>query len=305
MRRLGWIGWIACLAVALLLAATHANACSECMCGTPFPADALGGVVPMQFRWGFEDRYLSKSNGLDEGPGIEQEREHRVAAFGSWRARNRLALLVKAPYNVKDLRETPLGEATEARTSRGFGDAEATALIGVLHTNGAYAATVGAVLGVVAPTGNHSARNVTGELLDQHLQPGSGAWSGTAGANVSAALGRGLVDASVLGRLNGASGRGYRYGRTLLYNLGYTSPSLNGWQLLAQMNGRSSAHDRNEDGTLGANTGGTVVYAAPGVRWTSAIGLGLEAGVQVPVARALYGTQTEHVTAHLAVSVSR
>ncbi len=301
MRR---FGWIACLAVALLGPAAGAQACSECMCGTPFPADALGGVVPMQFRWGFEDRYLSKSNGLDDGPGVEQEREHRVAAFGLWRARNRLALLVKAPYNVKELHETPLGEPTDTRTSRGFGDAEATALIGLLHTNGAHAATLGAVLGVIAPTGSNSARNGVGELLDQHLQPGSGAWAGTGGVHLSAAMGRGLVDASVLGRLNGTSGRGYRYGRTLLYNLGYTSPSLNGWQLLAQLNGRSSAHDRNEDGTQGANTGGSVLYLAPGARWTSGIGMGVEAGVQVPVARALYGVQTEHVTAHLAVSVS-
>src|SRR5438132_1526140 len=41
--------------------ATQVRACSQCMCGTPFPAEALGGVVPMQVRYGFEDRYLSKA----------------------------------------------------------------------------------------------------------------------------------------------------------------------------------------------------------------------------------------------------
>ena len=55
------------------------------LCGTPFPSDVLGGVVPTQFTYGLEERYLSKSNALDEGPGEEQEGEHGVAAFALWR----------------------------------------------------------------------------------------------------------------------------------------------------------------------------------------------------------------------------
>src|SRR5438477_569376 len=103
------------------------------MCGTPFPADALGGVVPAQVRYGFEDRYLSKSNALDEGPGEEREREHRVSAFGVWRPLDRVALLARLPYAVKEIRQTPLGEATETRTSRGLGDGEVMALIGLVR----------------------------------------------------------------------------------------------------------------------------------------------------------------------------
>src|SRR5881392_2060717 len=115
---------------------SKARACSQCMCGTPFPADALGGVVPMQVRYGFEDRYLAKSNGLDERPGIEREREHRVSAFVLWRATDRLALLGRLPYNVKEIRESPLGAEASTQSSSGFGDAEVSGLVGLAHTNG-------------------------------------------------------------------------------------------------------------------------------------------------------------------------
>lgn len=37
-------------------------------------------------------------------------------------------------------------------------------------------------------------------------------------------------------------------------------------RLLAQLNGRTAEQDQFEDGTIGENTGGTVIYLTPGVR---------------------------------------
>ena len=91
----------------------------------------------------------------------------------------------------------------------------------------------------------------------------------------------------------------------LLYNAGYTSPSCRGWELLAQLNGRTAARDRLEDGAVGENTGGTVVYAAPGARWRSGIGVTLEAAAQIPVLEELNGDQDEHATLRIALSVDR
>src|SRR5262245_33959430 len=51
--------------------AGRAQGCSQCICGTPFPATVVGGVVQMQLTYGFEERYLSKTSGVDEGPGDE------------------------------------------------------------------------------------------------------------------------------------------------------------------------------------------------------------------------------------------
>ena len=63
--------------------------------------------------------------------------------------------------------------------------------------------------------------------------------------------------------------------------------------------------DRLEDGTMGENTGGTVTYLAPGLRWSSPLGPTVEGSVQFPVAQSLYGEQTEHATGRLTLSISR
>jgi hypothetical protein len=299
LRLAGWG-----VVVAALVIAPRAYTCSQCLCGTPFPADLLGGVVPLQLRYGFEERYLSKANALDESPGSEREREHRIAGFALWRPTNRIALLGRLPYNVKQITESPAGEVETTQRAQGLGDLELQVLVGLVQSPGPRPRFVGVVAGFEAPTG---ASDVSrgGERLDAHLQPGTGAWSGTGGIHAGLARRAGLLDASILGRANGTNAHGYHYGHVLLYNAGYTSPSRRGWELLAQLNGRTAARDRLEDGTLGENTGGTVVYAAPGARWRSGIGVTLEAAAQIPVLEELNGDQDEHATLRIALSVDR
>jgi hypothetical protein len=274
------------------------------MCGTPFPADVMGGVVPTSFTWGVEERYLSKSNALDQGPGEEQEREHRVGAFALWRPLNRLAVVARLPYAVKDITTRPQGGAATIDRAHGLGDAELLAMVGVVHIGGPLPLTVGVVGGAAAPTGANELKDDSGERLDAHLQSGTGAWSGTGGINVAIAAGADVWEASLLGRTSGTNAHGYRYGNVLLYNAGFTSRAWNGTRLLMQLNGRAASRDRLEDGTLGENTGGSVLYAAPGLRWVSTLGLSIEAAVQIPVAQALFGAQTEHTTARLSLAMS-
>ena len=282
-----------------------AQACSQCMCGTPFPAGVLGGVVPMQLTYGIEERFLSKTSGLDEGPGQEQEHEHRVAGFAIWRPLHRLALLARLPYNVKQVADRVGPAAPQVQTSRGVGDAELTALIGIARGADRHAMTLGLVLAATAPTGSNQARDAAGQRLDVHLQPGTGAWSGTVGLDLARSDGRGTWDASVLDRRSATSTHGYRYGQTVLYNAGFTSTSWGGVQLLAQINGRWAQRDRLEDGAVGENTGGMVTYAVPGVRWRLGPGLGVEGALQVPVAQRLDGDQREHTTGRVSLSMSR
>ena len=121
----------ACVLVTIAGFANGADACSQCMCGTPFPAGVLGRVVPTQVTYGIEDRYLSKTSGLDDGPGEQQELEHRVAGIAAWRPSDHLALLGRLPYDIKQVIE-PAGQARQGtRASRGVGDAELTALVGL------------------------------------------------------------------------------------------------------------------------------------------------------------------------------
>ena len=150
--------WIMLIVTCLWLSAAglfdRAQACSQCMCGTPFPASVLGGVVPMQFTYGIEERYLSKTSALDEGPGVEREREHRVAGFVMWRPLNRLAVLGRLPYNFKQVTDVVGPAPPNTQTSRGVGDAELTLLMGVARTASRHAMTLGVVLGATAPSGS-------------------------------------------------------------------------------------------------------------------------------------------------------
>jgi len=290
---------------ASLLSVCEADACSQCMCGTPFPADVLGGTVPMQLRFGFEDRYLSKSNALDEEPGVESEREHRIAGFAVWRPTTRAALLARLPYTVKELSERPEGGAEGTRTTRGVSDLEVQGLLQVTQFSGAREGWLALILGGTAPTGSNELRDDAGERLDAHLQPGSGAWTGTGGLHAALRVRSGVLDASFMDRLSGTSRHGYRYGNALLYNTGYATRDFSGWKLLAQLNGRSAARDRFEDGTLGEHTGGSVLYFAPGLRWQGPSGVVAEGTVQIPVMESLHGEQDEHTTARLALSMGR
>lgn len=298
-----WMAALVTTAAAALVG--PARACSQCMCGTPFPAGVLGGVVPKQVTYGIEDRYLSKTSGIDDGPGEEDEREHRMSGFAMWRPLDRLALVGRLPWNMKQVtgRAGSAGRATQA--SRGLGDVELTALAGLYRGAGRHAVNLGLVLGGTAPTGANDARDAAGERLDIHSQPGAGAWSGTVGLDFAMNGARGTWDASVLERTNGSSAHGYRYGNALLYNAGFTSHAWNGVQLLAQLNGRWAARDRLEDGRIGANTGGTVTYVAPGLRWLLGSGLGVEGTLQAPFAHRLFGDQVERTTGRLSLSMSR
>src|SRR5262249_43624943 len=160
-------------------------------------------------------------NALEEEPGFEEEREHRVAAFGIWRPTDRLALLGRLPYNVKEITESPEGEDELVARHSGLGDAEVLAMIGLAQP--ANRGTVAMVLGLTAPTGSNDAEK-DGERLDEHLQSGTGAWSATAGLNGELSLPKGTLEASVLGRWNGTNDAGYRYGNAALFNVGYLSP---------------------------------------------------------------------------------
>jgi hypothetical protein len=159
--------------------------------------------------------------------------------------------------------------------------------------------------GFTAPTGRNHLADDTGARLEQHLQPGTGAWSGQAGLEVPAPVGSFLVEADVSGRMNGANDIGYHYGDALLYDAGADTKRYGAWQFLAHVNGRSAEQDRvNDEGELDPNSGGAVTYIAPGVRFFGVMGLVVDASAQFPVVESLTGDQDEHATARLSVSLA-
>jgi hypothetical protein len=207
----------------------------------------------------------------------------------------------------KQITTSVVGEPASIATSDGLGDAELTALVKLREfaLGGERSGLLSLVAGGRLPTGANQKTDATGARLDEHLQPGSGAWSGLAGADLTLPLRAGRCDLNASYRANSENSLHYQYGNAFLYNVGFARRLASVWELSLQANGRLAEQDRLEDGSLGANTGGHVLYASPTVRWFAGAGVLLEAGIQVPVASALHGVQQEHTTGRLALSLAR
>src|SRR5215831_7002172 len=144
----------------LLGSASLASACSQCMCGSPLPAAYLWGPEPDHFRFGFEERYLSKANALDAEPGTEDENEHRVSGYGLWRPVEPVLLLGRLPYSFREQIQTPVGGPQTTTRNSGFSDAELTVSWRVVQpwVGEGRRATVSLLGGAIAPTGSNNAK---------------------------------------------------------------------------------------------------------------------------------------------------
>jgi hypothetical protein len=290
----------------LLLGADRALACSQCLCGSPTPAGYLLDAPAGYFSYGIEDRYLSKENGLDDGPGTETQVEHRISPLVVYRPSTRFSLQARWPYAVKTNTQMPADAPEQITTSSGLGDANVVGRFDAFHAGSAITrrSSVALVGSVTAPTGSDDKTDASGERLDQHLQPGTGAWSWMAGVAADMSLRSTAWTASVLARANQANSYGYKYGTSVLYNVGYARTLSTSWEGALELNGRTSQSDLTEDGTLDPNSGGTLLYLAPSVRWTWAGSTSLRLLVQVPIVQSLTGVQTEHTSAILGVTYS-
>jgi hypothetical protein len=297
------VSGVASLAFVLAGTALPAYGCSECLCGSPTPPGYLLGEYARGLSYGLEDRYLSKANALAEGPGDERQVEHRIAGFLVYRPAPRAALQLRLPYVFKTNTQRPAGEPEQIAHGRGIGDAEALARLDVWRFGNLFSrrGALALIAAGAAPTGSNEARDAAGERLDAHLQPGTGAWAGTLGLATDASFLSAAVSASIVGRLNGTSRHGYHYGDAVLFNLGCARTLGPRWQAALELNGRSAGRDRTEDGSRDPNSGGSLLYAAPGLRWSGPGGIGLDLLVQIPVARSLNGVQSERTTGRLAL----
>lgn len=292
------------LALLLLLGSSSlAQACSQCMCGSPLPAASLWGPEPDHFRFGLDERYQSKSNALDDVPGMEDESEHRISGYGLWRPLNPLLVLGRLPYSFRENVQTPIGGPQTTERNSGFSDAELTGMWRVAQpwVGEGRRATISLIGGLTMPTGSNNAKDENGNRFDEHVQTGAGMWRETAGGIAVLPVGPGSLDIDAAGRWNGTNSFDYHYGDTFLANVGYTSRRVGNWQLVGFFNGRYAAKD--EDGAdFAPNTGGTMIYAAPALRYWGSGGWIADFAVQVPVVSNLYGIQEEHTTARLGIS---
>jgi hypothetical protein len=291
---------------ATLLAAPRSHAsCGSSSC--PLDTNALNQPKKGQFTFDLSLQYIdqdqprigTRSARVGEIP-AEQHDEvrtlNRIATLAiGYAPADRLQVSVALPYvsrdhdhlaSSHDHHDGTLVEdhniVPESWDLRGAGDVVVQARWRAAEFNPWTQSRLWLIGGVKLPTGRHDLQNDDGEAAELPVQPGSGAMDGIAGVayqggfvthtRLSGDMGNyALVPwfASATYQFRGHATDGYRLGNELQLNAGTTYPLTPRIEALAQLNGRVREHDRIADEPEEeAFTGGTYVYASPGVRIT-------------------------------------
>lgn len=204
---------------------------------------------------------------------------------------------VAIPYISKSL-DRPAAAST--LRAEGLGDAAVVGKYRFFQNTGAGETTEAAVLfGVELPTGRDSVKN-GGVTLPQSFQLGSGSVDAIIGGAFTRIQGRWLVNADLIAKIN-TEANDFQFGNSLRFDVGghfrayparyerYDQMTIN---LVAELNGIWADENQLNGSDIGAS-GGTKVFATPGIQVIVSESLLFEGAVQLPVAMNLNGTQLE------------
>lgn len=286
---------LAAAAAAALVATPPARACSVCACGDPLLVASDPAAITGQLRLQLDTEYLRVDAGNEADPAVTDrltQWSHRLNAV--YRPVERLALSATVPLVSKVIRAEGGGVSTATSDATGLGDVELGAryaLWRAVSFGRGRVQEVAVSAGSSLPTGPNGLRRA-GERIDEHGQPGTGAWGPFAGIHYRFEEGRWVAFASLSGRVHGENGHRYTYGPAALW-------SVHGQYLPARrvavdlgVDGRHAAADRGA-GEAVVNTGGTVISAAPGVYVNAVGGAWLFVRGQIPLVKNFRGRQDQ------------
>ena len=311
----------ACLSIAAT--PTPARACSVCLPGDPLfsnhgtSAQSEGNLsLNLQAKgWRKEAAHLPHGDedddhdhapgGHADAPGLERNESERVDLYLSWTPVDRLTLTLDVPWAFNEIEDLEDGST---HSLSGLGDVSLQASWVAWRSRDVLPDTWLELRALLkAPTGRHD-RDRDGEV-DPHLQPGTGSWDVGLGVAAVHRFEKGSVYASLMHRWNDEGrfdGLDYQYGDVLLANLAlevplghaFGAPALEGLTLGGELNFRWADFDR-VNGERFRDSGGTIVYVTPSLRWRLPIDIGprplsLRLAVQVPLSSSsLHGRQDE------------
>jgi len=156
--------------------------------------------------------------------------------------------------------------------------------------------------GIKFPTGVTDMKNAEGELAEVTIQPGTGSYDGIVGVNARQSLGTvptfsGLVGTmpvivGITYQVSGLGTDGYRFGNALLAHVGTEYPLARAATFLFQINGKFQGYaDVGSTGEPRENTGGTWIFASPGLSLMVTDVVSAYAFVQFPVYQNVHGIQ--------------
>jgi hypothetical protein len=291
MRRLAPLA----AALALLLAAPEALACSVCGCGDPLVGVGQVAGPAGQFGVELDGQYLFQKAGGEEPGTIDVLNQWSLLLTASYTPVANLNLVVTLPWVWKDMQmEMEDGTRMSSSNLNGFGDMQVGArwffwesldlLHGIRHTLSVSASTF-------IPTGKNSATDAEGIRIDEHGQVGTGGWGPNAGLFYRMQGDLWSAYAGAWGLYRTTNSYGYRFGPAALWTVAGQYQPLDWLAVALGIDGRVAGADV-QDGIDVENTGGLVLAAVPAVYAKVFPGGWLLAKAQLPVATDLNGIQT-------------
>ncbi len=213
---------------------------------------------------------------------------------------DRLTLSVQLPYVRHDsIRAAePGGDVEGLGSVAGFGDATVLAQYRLTRGEEGGLALIG---GLKMPTGSTHERDSYGERFETEHQPGTGSWDAIFGASAGTEIGAATLTASAIyqlagkgaqetrlgDRLQGGIAIGHHFGPAEHHHHDHDADEPHehhhkSWdafvEVAGQWEGRQTIAGEREE-----SSGGSWVYAAPGVRFNSASGWSAAAAVALPL----------------------
>lgn len=281
--------------VTAMAAPSRALACSVCACGDPLLIASDPAAMTGQLRLQLDTEYLRIDAGNEEDPALTDELTQWSYRLNvAYRPIDALTLTATLPVVSKELRTAGGGASMPASDATGLGDAEVAARYALwrgVDLGIGRVQELALTAGTSLPTGPNGLES-GGERIDEHGQPGTGAWGPFAGVHYRFEQGEWLAFGSFSGRVRSENGHGYAYGAALQW-------SIHGQYYLAKrlaldlgVDGRHAAAD-DSSGVAVPNTGGTVLAAAPGAYLNATGGAWLFLRGQIPFYKRFRGEQDQ------------
>ncbi len=275
------------------------NACDFCI--------ASQGISPLEMgRTGlrYDVRYLKLSKEYSDGKLVANSSNESEEFFTnqftlSYQLASDISLIEIVPVATKTARmsETDMN-SSETITNTGFGD---VLLIGRYNLFADHSLTTTKIVamsaGLKLPTGGTHFRDAAGEIADPDMQLGTGSLDAVVAANVLYGTHDLAVAFNTTATFTSKGANGHQYGNNVNYDataryrvyckMDDCAPSL---FATAGIIGEWRAHEL-QDGVIDPNSGGNVIYVAPGVQAFLSQSISFEARFQLPIVHALNGDQ--------------
>jgi hypothetical protein len=281
----------------MVLPASQVNACDFCLASqgiSPLEAGSSGARMDL--------RYLRVGTLYSDGSKAENDRQElethftqQYSLFFALSSRFTLAALV--PIAKRHSEE--LAEDGSIVTGNQFGLADISLLARykplVRHSMES-TTIVSLMAGVRFPTGRTDGQDSEGNLLDAHIQLGTGSTDVLTGVSAFLAWEKTALIFNVLGALTSEGANNHRFGNSLNYD--FTAryrifpDDYKGTFFFATLGLNGEWRGREiQDGLPDEDSGGNVLYVSPGVQVMFTPALSLEATYQYAVLHALNGRQ--------------